>query len=170
MAVEFCLVYFGAPVLIGTGLSAAAAATALSSNYLGILVGRLSGAVLTRHPGRTVPLLHGSLAVTAGGFLVFWTVDQPAVAVLGLFVCGVGIANLHPLSLALTLGAAPGREDQANARTQLLGGVITAAAPFLLGNLADRHGLGTAFALEPVLIGACVLLLLAGLRVGRPAA
>lgn len=170
MAVEFCLVYFGTEVLVGTGLSTAVAATALSSNYLGILVGRLAGAVLTRRPGRTVPLLHASLAITAAGFLPFWLTDQPAVAVLGLFVCGVGIANLYPLSLALTIGAARGHEDRANARTQLLGGLVTAAAPYLLGRLADRHGLATAFAIEPVLIGACLLLLLAGLTARRTAA
>ena len=170
MAVEFCLVYFGTEMLIDTGLSTAAAATALSSNYLGILVGRLAGAVLTRHAGRTIPLLHASLAITAAGFLPFWLTDRPAVAVLGLFVCGVGIANLYPLSLALTIGAARGHEDRANARTQLLGGLVTAAAPYLLGTLADRHGLATGFALEPVLIGACLLLLLAGLRARRTAA
>ncbi len=50
MAVEFCLVYFGTEMLIDTGLSTAVAATALSSNYLGILVGRLAGAVLTAAP------------------------------------------------------------------------------------------------------------------------
>ncbi len=170
MAVEFCLVYFGTEMLIDTGLSTAVAATALSSNYLGILVGRLAGAVLTRRPGRTIPLLHASLAITAAGFLLFWLTDQSAVAILGLFVCGVGIANLYPLSLALTIGAAHGHEDRANARTQLLGGLITAAAPYLLGSLADQHGLATAFALEPVLIGASLLLLLAGLRAGRSAA
>ncbi|MGY1697342.1 MFS transporter [Geodermatophilus sp. SYSU D00814] len=164
IAVEFCLVYFGTEVLVGTGLTTAAAATALSSNYLGLLVGRLAGAALTRRPGRTAALLHVSLAVTAAGFLLFWLGDHPAPAVLGLFVCGTGIANLYPLSVALTLGAAPGQEDRVQARTQLLGGVVTAAAPFLLGSLADVHGLTVAFVLEPVLIGTGVLLLLTGRR------
>ena len=86
---------------------------------------------------------------------------------LGLFLCGLGIANLYPLALALTLGAAAGREDQANARTQLLLGLSAAASPYLLGSLADRYGLTTAFALEPVLIAACLLLLWGGLRARR---
>jgi predicted MFS family arabinose efflux permease len=170
IAVEFCLVYFGTEVLVDTGLTTAAAATALSSNYLGLLVGRLAGAALARRPGRTVPLLYVSLAVTAAGFLLFWLGDHPVPAVLGLFVCGTGIANLYPLSVALTLGCAPGQEDRANARTQLLGGLVTAAAPFLLGTLADAHGLTVAFALEPVLIGAGALLLLTGLHARRRAA
>jgi cyanate permease len=168
-AIEFCLIYFGPQVLIDTGLSAAAAGTALSSNYLGILIGRLLGAVLTRRPGRTVALLYVSLAVTAASFVLFWLTDQPAVAVVGLFLCGVGIANLYPLALSLTLEAARGQEDRANARSQLIVGLVAAAAPFVLGSLADQYGLTAAFALEPVLIAGCVVLLLTGLRARRRA-
>jgi cyanate permease len=163
-AIEFCLVYFGPQLLLDTGLSAAASSTALGSNYLGILIGRLLGARLTRRPGRSVPLLYASLGVTGASFVLFWLADQPTPAVLGLFLCGVGIANLYPLSLALTLDAGRGREDQANARSQLIVGLVAAASPFLLGSLADQHGLATAFALEPVLIGSCLLMLWGGLR------
>ena len=166
-AIEFCLVYFGPQMLLGTGLSAAAAGTALSSNYLGILVGRLLGARLTRVPGRSVPLLYASLALTAAGFVLFWLTDRPAVAVAALFLCGAGIANLYPLGLALTLDAADGQEDRANARSQVVLGVVAAVSPYVLGTLADRHGLATAFALEPALIGVCLLLLWAGLRARR---
>jgi MFS family permease len=166
-AIEFCLVYFGPQMLLGTGLSAAAASTALSSNFLGILIGRLLGARLTRRPGRSVALLYASLAVTGASFVLFWLTDRPAPAILGLFLCGVGIANLYPLSLALTLDAACGREDRANARSQLILGVVAAASPYLLGSLADRHGLAAAFTLKPVLIGICLLLLGGGLRARR---
>ncbi|MGK5684144.1 MFS transporter [Actinoplanes sp. URMC 104] len=167
-AIEFCLVYFGPQMLIGTGLSAAAAGTALSGNYLGILVGRVLGSRITRRPGRGVRVLYGSLALTGAGFALFWLADRPAPAVAGLFLCGLGIANLYPLALALTLDAADGREDTANARSQLVLGLVAAVSPYALGALADRHGLVTAFALEPVLIGVCLLLLWAGLR-ARPA-
>ncbi|MCG5466819.1 MFS transporter [Micromonospora sp. NPDC053740] len=166
-AIEFCLVYFGPQLLIHAGMSAAAASTALSSNYLGILIGRLLGARLTRRPGRSVALLYASLAITGPSFVLFWLTDQPVLAVLGLFLCGVGIANLYPLSLALTLGAAGGHEDRANARSQLILGVVAGVSPFLLGNLADQYGLVTAFALEPVLIGVCLVLLWGGLRARR---
>jgi MFS family permease len=164
IAVEFCLVYFGAEVLTAAGLHAAQAATAMSGFYLGILAGRIGGAWLTRRAGRTVSLLWASLAVTAAGFLLFWLAGLPVLAITGLFLCGLGIANLYPLSLALTLAAARGNGDTANARTQLLGGLLVIAAPYLLGSLADHLGLHAAFTIEPVLIGACALLLLAGLR------
>jgi cyanate permease len=169
-AIEFCLVYFGPQMLLDTGLSPAAAGAALSSNLLGILIGRLLGARLTRRPGRSVALLYASLAITGAGFVLFWLTDQPALAIPGLFLCGVGIANLYPLSLALTLDAARGREDRANARSQLVLGLVAAASPYLLGSLADRHGLAAAFALEPVLIGICVLMLWGGLRARRSTA
>lgn len=168
VAVEFCLVYFGAELLTGTGLRTAQAATAMSGFYLGILGGRTAAGWLTRRAGRAVPLLWASLAVTAAGFLLFWLAGRPVPAIAGLFVCGLGVANLYPLSLAITLAAAPGNGDIANARTQLLIGALDVAAPYLLGSLADRVGLHAAFAIEPVLIGMSAVLLLAGLRAARP--
>src|SRR5690348_6284459 len=167
IAIEFCPVYFGAELLTGTGLRAAQAATAMSAFYAGILAGRAGGAWLTRRAGRTVPVLWGSLAVTTAGFVLFWLAGLPAPAIAGLFFCGLGLANLYPLSLAITLAAAPRHGDTANARTQLLGGLIVIAPPYLLGSLADHLGLRAAFPVEPVLIGACALLLLAGLRLAR---
>ncbi|WP_169166443.1 MFS transporter [Cellulomonas taurus] len=168
-AMEFCLVYFGPQVLIATGMSAAAASTALGANYLGILVGRLGGAALTRRPGITAPLLAGSLATTAASFALFWLTDNSVLAVTGLFLCGIGVANLYPLALALTLDAAPGQEDQANARSQLVVGLVAAASPFILGSLADRVGLFAAFAIEPVLIAASGALLWGGVAARRRA-
>jgi len=167
VAIEFCPVYFGAELLTATGLRAAQAATAISAFYLGILAGRVAGAWLTRRAGRTVPVLWGSLAVTAAGFVLFWLAGLPAPAIAGLFACGLGLANLYPLSLALAMAAAPGHGDIANARVGLLGGVTVIVAPYLLGSLADHVGLRAAFTVEPALIAACALLLLAGLRLSR---
>jgi MFS family permease len=88
--------------------------------------------------------------------------------IAGLFFCGLGVANLWPLSLSLTLAAAPGNGDAASARTQLVGGAFVIVAPYLLGYLSDHFGLHAAFTIELVLIGICGLLLLAGLRLSRP--
>lgn len=165
IGVEFCVVYFGAELLTRTtGLSTAAAATAMAVFYFGILLGRVGGAGLTRRAGRTSGLVWLSLAVTTVGFAAFWLSGEVDVALLGLFVTGVGVANLFPLSLALALAAAPGRTDAANARTQLLGGLVVIAAPLALGSLADHVGLTTAFGVEPFLLVLSALLLLAGRR------
>ncbi len=169
IAVEFCVVYFGAELLTTDGLRTSQAATAMSGFYLGILCGRVGAARLTRRAGRAVPLIYASLAVTISGFLLFWLAAPPVLAIAGLFVCGLGVANLYPLSVALVLAAAPGNGDTANARIQLLGGVFVIVSPYLLGSLADHLGLHAAFTVEPVLIGACALLLVAALRVGQPA-
>jgi MFS family permease len=170
IAVEFCVIYFGAELLTATGLRTTQAATAMSVFYLGILLGRVGGVWLIRRAGRTVSLLWVSLTVTTAGFLLFWLAGSPGPAIAGLFACGLGIANLYPLSLALTLAAAPGNGDSANGATQLLGGVLVVAFPYLLGSLADHLGLHAAFTIELVLIGACAILLLAGLRLAPPAA
>jgi fucose permease len=167
MGVEFCLVYFGAELLATTDLGTAQATTAMSTFFLGILAGRLGGALLTRRTGRTVALLWTSLAVTAAGFPLVWLSGVPAIAVAGLLVCGLGVANLYPLSLALTLAAAPGNSDAANARTQLLGGAVVTTAPYLLGSLADHVGVRAAFSVETALVAICAVLLLAALSVGR---
>ncbi|WP_193609222.1 MFS transporter [Nocardioides lijunqiniae] len=170
MAVEFCLAYFGTEELKDTGLTTSAAVLAMSSHYVGLLVGRVAGSVATRRPGRTTRLLWASLAATAVGFGLFWLAPAIWVAVVGLFVAGLGIANLYPLAVALSLAAAPGREDQANSRSQLLGGILVVTAPYLLGRLADSVGLTWAFTIEPVLIALCVVLLVAGRRAERSTA
>jgi len=69
--------------------------------------------------GRAVPLLWASLAITAG-FLLFRLVGLPVPAIAALFACELGVANLCPLSLALTVAAAPANGDTANARTSYL--------------------------------------------------
>jgi MFS family permease len=168
IAIEFCVIYFGAESLTATGLRTAQAATAMSAFYFGILAGRIGGLSLIRRAGQSVLLLWASLAVTTAGFLLFWLAGSPGPAVAGLFVCGLGIANLYPLSLALALAAASGNGDSANGAIQLLGGILVVASPYLLGSLADNLGLHAAFAIELVLIGACAVLLLAGLRLNRP--
>jgi MFS family permease len=169
IAVEFCVIYFGTELLTATGLRTTQAAIAMSGFYLGILAGRVAGVWLIRRAGRTVALLWASLAVTTAGFLLFWLAGSPGPAIAGLFLCGLGIANLYPLSLALVLAAAPGNGDSANGTTALLGGVLVIAFPYLLGTLADHLGLRAAFSIELVLIGACAILLLAGLQLAPSA-
>jgi fucose permease len=164
VAVEFCVIYFGAELLTATGLRTTEAATAMSGFYFGILAGRVAGVWLIRRAGRTIAVLWTSLAAATAGFLLFWLAGSPEPAIAGLFLCGLGIANLYPLSLSLALAAAPGNEDRANGTIQLLGGTLVIVFPYLLGSLADHLGLRAAFSVELVLIGTCAILLLAGLR------
>ncbi len=160
--------YFGAELLsAGAGLSTAAAATSMAVFYAGIFAGRVGAGVLIRRPGHGAGLLWASLAVTAAGFLAFWLSGTRSSRCRDCSSPAAGVANLFPLSLALTLAAAPGQTDAANARTQLLGGLVVIAAPFLLGSLADHLGLYAAFGVVPVLIVTSAGLLLSRARFHR---
>jgi MFS family permease len=164
IGIEFCLIYFGAELLEHTEhLSTGEAGAALSLFYAGLLGGRMIGGRLTRTPGRAAPLVLISLGVLSAGFVVLWLVPVLIPALIGLFVAGLGVANLYPLSASLALATAPGHADIANARVQLLGGVVSLTAPLVLGALADAVGLTAAFAVEPLLIVASVVALRAGL-------
>ncbi len=168
IGVEFCVVYFGAELLESAAhLAPAAAATAMTAYYAGILAGRLGGARLMRQRGRGVVLLWASVAVTLAGLLAMVLAGGKGVEVGGLFAAGAGVANLFPLSLALALGTAGELTDTANGLAQLLGGLLVLGAPFSLGVLADHAGLLAGFAIAPLLTVACAALLYAGLRLGH---
>jgi MFS family permease len=169
VAVEFCLVFYGGPLLrANSGVSTSQAATAISLFYLGELVGRIAGSGLTRWPGRSALLVVAALGLTTAGFFAAWLSGRVWMAILGLFVAGLGVANLYPLTLALMLAAAPGQVDQATGRVQLLIGMAVLAAPLTLGALADQVGVVRAVSLELALLAVSLLLLLAGRRLTAP--
>ncbi|BDP41044.1 hypothetical protein DAETH_10130 [Deinococcus aetherius] len=152
VAVEFGVAFWAADFLSGVaGLTRAGAATAVSAFLLAMLLGRLAGgALLSRLPARRVVAL--SLIVALLGFPVYWLVPVAAVRILGLFVTGLGVANLYPALLSLAVGTAPGREDVASARAALASGLAILLAPFLLGALADASSLFLAQAVVPALL------------------
>jgi predicted MFS family arabinose efflux permease len=166
--IEFCFIFFAALFLHAhTGLSTQRAVAALSIFYIGELLGRIGGSRLARTAGRGRRIVGLALAVTSIGFGVFWLGRQPAVAVTGLAVAGLGGGNLYPFTLAQAVAAAPGRTDQASARALLAIAAATLMAPFALGALADRVGITWAYLIEPVLIAAAVVLLVATRPGGR---
>ena len=101
-----------------------------------------------------------ALGVSAAGFAPFWFAPLMlppgaapfALSAAGLFVAGVGIGSLYPLSATLTIGAASGMADRATLRMALAGGVATPAAPIALGAGADSFGIGLAYGLVAALL------------------
>jgi fucose permease len=165
VGIEFCVVFFGALLLTqATGLTTAAAATAMSAFAVGELAGRLAGSRFTRRPDRGPRLLVAALAATAATFALLWLSRSPAVSVLALGLLGVSVANLYPLAFAQAVGAAADRADAAAARVQLLIGAAVIAGPLALGTLSDEVGVVSAFAVEPVLLALAVVLLVLGRR------
>ncbi|HEY1390747.1 MAG TPA: MFS transporter [Ktedonobacterales bacterium] len=154
---EWSVVYWGASFLAtDSPLSKADAATAMAAFFLAMLVGRAIGSRLTRAiPGLLV--LAVSLGIALVGFPLFWLVPLPFMRVVGLFIVGLGLANIYPLGVALATGAAPGQADRASARLSVAAGLSALIAPFILGALADRIGIGRAFGIAMPLLALALL-------------
>jgi fucose permease len=101
------------------------------------------------------------------GFLALWLGRVAVLSAIALFVTGLGVGNLYPLSLAMALGAGGGKTDQAMARTQVAVGVAIGTAPLLLGVLSDHVGVLRALTVEPALIVAAAVVLWVVVRGGR---
>ncbi|MBA2425992.1 MAG: MFS transporter [Actinobacteria bacterium] len=144
VGVEWSLAYWGADMLVASGLAPSAAATGLSALFAAMVIGRVSGSRLARHLGEPTLLL-GALGTALAGFLVFWLSGIPLWTVLGLFVAGLGVANIYPVAVAAaTLAAAP-RTEAATSRLGVGAGAAVLLAPLTLGRLADGFGIATAY-------------------------
>lgn len=152
VAVEFGVGFWGADFLrVVAGFPRAAAATGAGAFLLAMLVGRVvGGALVSVWPAPRVVAL--SLLTALLGFLLYWLPDFTVTRVLGLFVTGLGIANLYPALLSLAVGTAPGQEDVASARAALASGLAILLAPFALGAVADASSLFTAQIVVPALL------------------
>lgn len=164
IAVEFCIALWATDYLqTERDLGDSAAAASASLLLVGMTVGRVIGGSVAKRIAAE-PILFVTLGVAAAGFVLFWLVDDPAAALVGLGVAGLGIALLYPLTLALAIDASGGRTDAASARAAFAAGIAIAVAPFVLGALADDAGLVTAYGIVPVLLAAGVIALLLARR------
>jgi predicted MFS family arabinose efflux permease len=152
VAIEMCLLVWSADFLRSVaGLSDSAAVTALSVFAVAMVLGRAAGSGLSRRwPVKVLMLL--ALGVTLLGFPIFWLARTAWLNVAGLFLTGLGVANLYPFTLSIAVGLAPELANRASARASLAVGVALLTAPLLLGWAADRFTLPTAFGLEVALI------------------
>lgn len=158
VSVEWSIVFWGADFLDNTvGLSRVDASTIMSVFFLAMVIGRITGSRLTRS-AHTGPLLLIAVGLAAAGFLPFWLGPVAAVNIAGLFVAGLGVANIFPLTLsAASSVVAPPQADAASGRIALAAGLAILITPQVLGTLADQTGIQTAFG-----IIAAFLLVVAG--------
>jgi len=165
VASEWCVAYWGADFLAdGTGLTRPAAATSLTAFFVAMLVGRIASSRLARALPPAV-LLASTLCAALLGFPLFWLSPGIIFTLAGLFVTGLGIGGVYPLGVSAAIASAPGDTDTAAARLSIGGGGAILVAPFILGALADRVGIGTAFGIVvPMLLAALSLALIAGRR------
>jgi MFS family permease len=157
-SIEVCFSLWAVDVLrTHAGMSSGPAAAGFAAVLAGMFVGRLAAGRVALHIP-TIRLLLLSLAVSLAGFAIFWIATAPWLAVLGLFVVGLGIAVQYPLVISLALAAAPGQADRASGLTSYPVAFGFGVAPVLLGALADRSGPHQAFLVLPVFIVAAVVL------------
>ncbi|MCZ8102896.1 MAG: MFS transporter [Burkholderiales bacterium] len=157
VATEFCMMVWGPSYLEAVlGLPRHLAIVAGAAFPLGMVLGRGAGIVLLRRFPEdrfVVP----SIALAFCGFLLFWKAPTALLALAGLLVAGLGIANLYPCGIALALAAAGRATTAAAARASLGAGFAILSAPLALGALADTVGLAQAYAVVPFLLAAAVV-------------
>ncbi len=170
VASEWCVAYWGADFLAdGTGLTRSAAATSLTAFFAAMLLGRVASSRLARTVSPTT-LLAATLGLALVGFPLFWFSPGSILTLAGLFVTGLGIGGVYPLGISAAIASAPGNSDAAAARLTIGAGGALLVAPFVLGALADRIGIATAFGIVvPMLLAALLLALVAG-RTARASA
>jgi fucose permease len=165
VASEWCVAYWGADFLAdGTGLNRPAAATSLTTFFAAMLLGRIASSRLACAMPPTV-LLAATLGVALAGFPLFWFSPGSILTLAGMFITGFGIGGVYPLGVSAAIASAPDNSDAAAARLAIGGGGAILVAPFVLGALADRIGIATAFGIVvPMLLAALFLALVAGRR------
>ncbi len=151
VAIEWSLIFWGADFLNSVvGLSRTSAVTLMSVFFVAMVGGRFAGSRLTRRlPAANLLLL--ALAVALLGFLLYWLSILPVANIAGLFIAGLGVANLFPLALSVATSVAADQANRASARLTMGGGLAIMTAPLILGWTADQIGLQGAFAIIVIL-------------------
>ena len=149
------------------GLEKASAAQAVSLFLAAMIAGRMAGSRLVqRFSTRAVVTV--SIVLAAMGFLLFWRAESSLIGLPGLFLTGLGVANLYPLLLSLAIGAANGNTVQAGARATLASGAAILALPLALGGFADALGIRSAYGIVVLLLVGIFLMSQIAQRVSRP--
>ena len=152
VSVEFCMIFWSADYLQNVlGMLKANAAQSVSLFLAAMIVGRMAGSRLVqRFSTRSVVVI--SILIAGIGFLLFWRAENVSLGLSGLFLTGLGVANLYPLLLSLAIGAADGNTVQASARATLASGTAILALPLILGSFADTVGIRPAFGVVLILL------------------
>jgi MFS family permease len=148
---EFGLIFGAAVLLEYRGMSQAGAATALSLLFWGMIVGRYAGSRLVRRIA-PIRLLRITFALAGVGIIAHWLSPVLALSLIGLFLAGIGISNLYPLTTSIGLQAAEFNSSAAGSRLSLASGISMLVAPLIFGILTDLADIRVAFAVEPVFL------------------
>jgi len=151
-AAEWCITAWGATfVEDAAGVSTDTAVALMGGYFGGVLAGRTLGSRLARRhdPARLLAL---ALAVAAAGFVILWPSSGPAQALMGLSLLGVGLGNLFPMGMSVTVALSPRRSALASGRAVAVTSFAVLFAPLTVGTLADATSLKLALAVVPVML------------------
>jgi len=151
-AAEWCITAWGATfVEDAAGVSTDTAVAVMAGYFAGVVAGRTLGSRLARRhdPAR---LLAIALAVAAAGFAILWPAAAPAQALLGLTLLGIGLGNLFPMGISVTVALVPERAALASGRAVAVTSFAVLLAPLTVGTLADATSLETALGVVPVVL------------------
>ena len=164
-AAEWCITAWGASFVEDATEVSTDTAVALMAGYFGgVVAGRTIGSRLARRhdPARLLAL---ALAITAAGFAILWPSTGPGQALVSLSLLGIGLGNLFPMGLSVTVALAPGRAVLASGRAVAMTSLAVLVAPLTVGTLADATSLTAALGVVPV----ALVLAAAGLTLVRRA-
>jgi len=168
-AIEWSVIFWGADFLENVvGLFKADAASMMSAFFFAMLIGRIVGSRLTRQM-QSQTLLLIAVVISIIGFALLWLSPFRPLNLIGLFVCGLGVANYFPQSLSIALGLAAGQTNRANGMITVSLSTAILIAPQVLGGVADSVGIWGALGLvSGMMIGALGLTYLAFRVANRP--
>ena len=158
-AAEWCITAWGATFVEDVAGVSTDTAVALMAGYFGgVLAGRVLGSRLARRhdPARVLAL---ALAVTAAGFAILWPANAALPALVGLSLVGLGVGNLFPMGIAVTVALVPARAALASGRAVVMTSFAVLLAPLTVGTLADSTSLRAAFAVVPVVLALAAMAL-----------
>lgn len=145
-AVEWSVAFWTPEFLTDVvGIDPITAAGALSLIWLGLIVGRISGSILSRR-FQPITMLLGAVGLVLLAFPVLWLARQQTLAFAALFVLSLGLANFFPLILASATAAGTNNINAATGRIALAVNIAVLFAPQMLGSLGDQIGIGPAYA------------------------
>ena len=158
VAGEWSIMFWTAEYLESViNLPRADAAACVTSFLFAMVVGRIIGSRLARRVNAVILLRVASLAAIFG-FIMFWSSKVVLICLLGLFITGLGVSNFYPLTLAQAVASAPGKTSQATSRMSLASGGATLTAPLLLGLIAEKFGILSAYGLIALLMILCSII------------
>jgi MFS family permease len=127
---------------LGVGAGESLAAMAYAALSLGLFVGRMGGDWAKDRIG-SIRLTQWGMFLTGAAIAAFLVFEHPWVALLGMVVAGVGLANTIPQIFGAAGRVPPGGPSLSAVFTAVTMAFVL--SPLIIGNASDAVGIGGAF-------------------------